>query len=214
MCYPPKIKIMKTIIQSSLKSALSYSAYKELMQKLISENSNTGEWSEERMGFTKLNFSRMKRMDAKVEISPEATSLFNKIDQKQYWLVLLESWCGDGAQTIPVLNKLAENSENIELKILLRDENPEMMELFLTNGSKSIPKLIIVDENLELLNTWGPRSQAAAKMVTDYKNEHGRVDATIKTQLQIWYNQDKGRNIISELVESETKICERLTPNF
>ncbi|MCB7482109.1 thioredoxin family protein [Christiangramia sediminis] len=204
---------MQSIIKNSLDKSMSYPAYKSMVEQLILKDSNTGEWSVERMNFTKLNFSRMKRMDAKVEIPENTAEVFQQIDQKQYWIVLLESWCGDGAQTIPVLNKLAELSPKIELRILLRDENPEFMDLFLTNGSRSIPKLILTYENLNILTTWGPRSKAATKIMEDYKKEHGRIDDQIKKEIQIWYNRDKGQEIISEISNMEIQLNEhRLKP--
>lgn len=204
---------MQSIIKNSLDKSMSYSAYKSMVKHLILGNTNTGEWSLERMNFTKLNFSRMKRMDAKVEIPENKAVVFQHIEQKQYWIVLLESWCGDGAQTIPVLNKLAELSPKIELRILLRDENPGIMDLFLTNGSRSIPKLILTDENLNVLSTWGPRSKVAAKIMEDYKKEHGRIDDQIKKELQIWYNRDKGQEIISEISCMQKQLTDhRLKP--
>ena len=204
---------MQSIIKNSLDKSMSYSAYKSMVKQLILGNTNTGEWSLERMNFTKLNFSRMKRMDAKVEIPENKAVVFQHIEQKQYWIVLLESWCGDGAQTIPVLNKLAELSPKIELRILLRDENPGIMDLFLTNGSRSIPKLILTDENLNVLSTWGPRSKVAAKIMEDYKKEHGRIDDQIKKELQIWYNRDKGQEIISEISCMQKQLTDhRLKP--
>jgi len=204
---------MQLIIKNSLDKSMSYPAYKNMVEQLILKDSNTGEWSVERMNFTKLNFSRMKRMDTKVGIPENTAAFFQEIDQKQYWIVLLESWCGDGAQTIPVLNKLAELSPNIELRILLRDENPEFMDLFLTHGSRSIPKLILTDENLNILTTWGPRSKAATKIMEDYKREHGRIDDQIKKELQIWYNRDKGQEIISEISNMEKQLNDlRLKP--
>lgn len=204
---------MQSIIKNSLDKSMSYSAYKSMVKQLILGNTNTGEWSLERMNFTKLNFSRMKRMDAKVEIPENKAVVFQHIEQKQYWIVLLESWCGDGAQTIPVLNKLAELSPKIELRILLRDENPGIMDLFLTNGSRSIPKLILTDEKLNVLSTWGPRSKVAAKIMEDYKKEHGRIDDQIKKELQIWYNRDKGQEIISEISCMQKQLTDhRLKP--
>lgn len=204
---------MQSIIKNSLDKSMSYSAYKSMVKQLILGNTNAGEWSLERMNFTKLNFSRMKRMDAKVEIPENKAVVFQQIEQKQYWIVLLESWCGDGAQTIPVLNKLAELSPKIELRILLRDENPGIMDLFLTNGSRSIPKLILTDENLNVLCTWGPRSKVAAKIMEDYKKEHGRIDDQIKKELQIWYNRDKGQEIISEISCMQKQLTDhRLKP--
>ena len=102
---------------------------------------------------------------------------------------------------MPILNKIAESSSKIELKIVLRDENPELMNLYLTNGSKSIPKILIVDTQNNVVNSWGPRPSIATKMVIDYKEQNGSLDVDFKKNLQIWYNKDKGENIEKELLE-------------
>jgi len=79
--------------------------------------------------------------------------------------VILESWCADGAQTIPILNKTCETNSNLSLRIVSLDENPDLINLFLTNGTRSIPKLIVLDEDDNVVTTWGPRSGMATKMV-------------------------------------------------
>lgn len=185
---------------------MNYPEYKDRVKELILNGSNTGEWTEARMNFTKLNYSRMKRMDTKIEVPAQKRKVFENLQHKQLWILLIESWCGDGAHTVPVLNKLAEINLKIELKILLRDQNSELMDLFLTQNSRSIPKLIVIDENLNELATWGPRSKAANKIMEDYRKEHGKIDDQIKKELQIWYNRNKGQEIISELATMENQI--------
>ncbi len=189
------------IIEKSLATSKTYVAYSDMVKNLVSEEKSTGpEQSEERIAFTKLNASRMRRLDKTIKLSKEINSFFQRINEKQTWLVILESWCADGAQTIPILDKICKTNSNLQLKIALRDANPELMDLFLTNGTKSIPKLIILDENNTVLKTWGPRSQAATKMVEAYKKENGGIDASFKKFLQIWYNKDMGEAIIEDLV--------------
>lgn len=197
---------MKNLIQDSIDRSYSYSGYVDLVQKLVDENSTTGIPNEDRINFTKLNLQRIKRLDRKLTLEENEAEIFKNISPLQTWLVILESWCGDGAQTIPVINKIAEASGKIDLRIVLRDENADLMDQFLTNGSRSIPKLIILDKNLNILETWGPRSAAATKMVEDYKREHGRIDAAFKADLQVWYNKDKGRHIIHELLQIEEQL--------
>lgn len=197
---------MKNLIQDSIDRSYSYSGYVDLVQKLVDENSTTGIPNEDRINFTKLNLQRIKRLDRKLTLEENEAEIFKNINPLQTWLVILESWCGDGAQTIPVINKIAEASGKIDLRIVLRDENPELMDQFLTNGSRSIPKLVILDKNLNILETWGPRSAAATKMVEDYKREHGHIDAAFKADLQVWYNKDKGRHIIDELLQIEEQL--------
>ena len=198
---------MKELIQKSLAKAISYEEYNVLFKKLVAEGRTTGEATSEKINYTKLNFSRSKRLDKTIKLSEEQNKYFQAINVKQTWLVITEPWCGDAAQSLPFFNKIAENSENIELKIVLRDENPELMDSFLTYGSRSIPKLIILDKNLEVVNHWGPRSKAATKVVDDYVQKHAKIDEQLKTDLQLWYNKNKGEAIIAEM--QELALCEK-----
>lgn len=194
---------MEKIIQKSLTTAQSYNEYKEMVLQLIKEGKSTGpNQSENLYNFTKLNNQRMKRLDKQTRLSEDALTKTQSIKKDFTWLVLTESWCGDAAQTLPVINKFAEANEKIDLKVVLRDENEALMNHFLTDGSKSIPKLIVFDNTSnKVVGSWGPRSERAAKMVTDYKEKHGQIDDQFKTALQNWYNEDKGSHIEKELVD-------------
>jgi len=194
---------MENIILNSLKTAQSYSEYKEMILKLIKEGKSTGgNQNDSLYNYTKLNNQRMKRLDKQTKLSDIAFTKAQKIQKDFTWLVLTESWCGDAAQTLPVINKFAEANEKIDLKVVLRDENEALMNQFLTNGSKSIPKLIVLDNTSnKVVGSWGPRSEMASKMVSDYKNKHGKIDDQFKIDLQNWYNEDRGSNIEKELVD-------------
>lgn len=191
------------IINNSLKNSLSYTEYRNLVEGLVAENSTTGnEKSEDLAEFTKLNDRRMKRWDKTLKVSDEVVQNVQNFNKKTTWLVLTESWCGDAAHVIPVINKVAELNENIDLRLILRDENPDLMNAFLTNGGKAIPKLIAIDnESGNVLNTFGPRPSVATKLVNDYKEEHGTLTPEFKQDLQVWYNKDKGQSTIEDLVE-------------
>ncbi len=192
---------MNELLKCSLSKGMTYQEYSKIVTSSASSKKTTGhEQTEERIEFTKLNASRMRRLDKTIKLSEEAISIF-KNASKQHWLVLSESWCGDAAQTLPILNKIAEASPAIEMKILLRDENLELMNAFLTNGAQAIPKLIMLNHQLEVNNIWGARSKVATQLVRDYKREFGSIDAEFKKGLQIWYNKDKGNSIISDLLE-------------
>ncbi len=194
---------MEHIIHNSLASAQSYKEYKEMVLSLIKQGKSTGaEQNESRYHFSKLNNQRMKRLDKQTKLSEDTLTKTQKIQKDFTWLVLTESWCGDAAQTLPVINKFAEANEKIDLKVVLRDENEDLMNQFLTNGSKSIPKLIVVEnETKKVVGSWGPRSEKAAKMVQDYKEKYGKIDDQFKMDLQNWYNADKGEHIEKELLD-------------
>ncbi|MBO0340267.1 thioredoxin family protein [Flagellimonas profundi] len=192
---------VKNMIQGGIENGMDYIEYVTMLNVLVAKGKTTGsEQSEQRIANTKLNASRIRRIDKKVSIAEDQLKVFQNISEKQVWLVLLESWCSDGAQAIPVFNKLAKSTPNIELKIIMRDENPKLMDRFLTNGTRSIPKLLVSNEEGDLLHIWGPRPEVAAKMVEAYKEQYGKVDEKFKRELQIWYNKDGGKTIVDELI--------------
>ncbi|WBX73966.1 thioredoxin family protein [Tenacibaculum pacificus] len=192
---------MKKIIENSLEKSISYPAYRTLVKNLLDEGKSTGpNQSEDLLNYSLLNDKRMKRLDKTIKVSEETVAKLKEVKEPQTWLVLTEGWCGDAAQNLPVINKIAEENDNIQLKVVLRDENLPLMDAFLTNGGRSIPKLIALDKNNEVINTWGPRPATATKMVVDYKATHGSLDADFKKDLQIWYNKNKGINVQENIV--------------
>ncbi len=192
---------MKEVIENSLESGISYEQYRELVSGLLKENKSTGpNQSEALYNYSLLNDRRMKRLDKTSKLTEDTIEFVKSIEKPQTWLVLTEGWCGDAAQNLPVLSKMADESEKLDLKLVLRDDNLELMDEFLTNGGRSIPKLIALDEDKNVLFTWGPRPSVATKMIADYKEENGVVDAKVKEDLQRWYNKDKGVNVQEDII--------------
>lgn len=194
--------MIKTIISDSLEKAMSYSEYRDLVSDLVEKKSTTGnEKTEALADYTVLNDRRMKRWDKTVKISDAQGNDVESFNKKITWLIISESWCGDAAHIMPVVNKVAQLNKNIDYKVVLRDENEALMNQFLTNGGKSIPKLIMIDnETNEVLNTFGPRPIVATEMVHVYKTEYGQLTPEFKEDLQRWYNKDKGQSTVKDLV--------------
>ncbi|OGS75456.1 MAG: thioredoxin [Flavobacteria bacterium RIFCSPLOWO2_12_FULL_31_7] len=192
---------MLSIIKSALKNSVSYQEYRTKVSKLIREGKSTGnEQSADLLHYSELNEVRMNRLEKTLKMDAKVLENLQKLKSKQTWLVISEGWCGDAAQILPIIKLMAEASENIDLKIVFRDENETLMAEFLTNGAKSIPKLIILDENLEIINHWGPRPEAAKNLILDYKAQHGIVDEPAKIALQKWYLDDKGISTMKEII--------------
>ncbi|GGX08112.1 thioredoxin family protein [Aquimarina muelleri] len=196
------LKNISTYIEEGIKKSYTYQEYKNLVSSLLADGKSTGdEQSEVLTNYSMLNDRRMKRWDKTLKINESVSNRFSGTDLDVTWVVLSEGWCGDAAHVLPVLNKLAELNKGIDLKIVLRDDNKELMNNFLTNGGKSIPKLIIYDnQKQEVVNSWGPRPSLATKMVNDYKEKYGELDSQFKEDLQLWYNKDKGANIAKDLL--------------
>jgi thiol-disulfide isomerase/thioredoxin len=193
---------MEQIIKSSLDKSMSYQAYRELITDLVENESTTGnDKSETMVNYTKLNDQRMKRWDKTIKVSDNVKAELANLDTKQTWMVITESWCGDAAHVVPVFNKVAELNPNINFRVVLRDENDALMNQFLTNGGKAIPKLILIDEaSNSVINSYGPRPSEATQLVLDFKAKHGAITTEFKEELQRWYNKDKGQNVISDLM--------------
>ena len=192
---------MKSIIQSALQNSHSYTEYRIIVSKLISEGKSTGkEQSADLLHYSELNEVRMKRLEKTLKLDPEVEKTLQNLKSNQTWLVISEGWCGDAAQILPIIKLMADASENIGLKIVLRDENDALMNQFLTNGAKSIPKLLVLDESFNLINHWGPRPEGAKNLIIEYKAKHGIVDEVAKIALQKWYLDDKGISTMKEIV--------------
>lgn len=193
---------MSSIIETSLANSHSYVEYRTVVSALLKEGKSTGnEQSEDLTHYSELNETRMNRLDKTIAIEDENIQKLQQLKRNYVWLVISEGWCGDAAQILPIINKMAHYSEKIELKLVFRDENEDLINLFLTNGTKSIPKLIILDKNtLEVLGDFGPRPTQARQLIIDYKIKHGIVDEQAKTDLQLWYLHDKGVSVQEEIL--------------
>jgi hypothetical protein len=184
-----------------LQKAMDYETYVHLLDELLGQGRTTGpDQSEAFIHYTQLNQQRMHRLGKTIVLLPSAEALMRKITLPQTWLVLTEIWCGDAAQSIPVIHALASLNPLIDLRFLLRDENPELMDRYLTNGvSRSIPKLIGLDTTtLEELFTWGPRPAPLQEMFLKMRAEGVEYHA-IKEEIQRWYNKDGTVTIQQEL---------------
>jgi len=189
------------ITQEDLDKSISFQQFYQLTEDLVKNKDTTGsDKSIDMVNYTKLNFARMKRILKTTPISEDVTDTVDCLSDKLIWIVLVESWCGDAVQNLPVFAKIAEKNSNIDLRILLRDDNPQVMDQYLTNGGKSIPKLICLDENLKELGTWGPRPLFLQDWLYENKANPKMEMSKLKEQFQIWYTKDKGQTLQKEMV--------------
>jgi hypothetical protein len=186
---------MKEYVEKSM----TYAEYIKLIDDLLLDGKTTGENQSETMfNYGKLNRQRMHRLEKTIRLSDSLKEKLRGVELKMIWLVITEGWCGDAAQNIPVIEKIAAENPNIETRYVLRDENLELMDKYLTNNARSIPKLIALDaESLGVLGTWGPRAQAAMDYFYEMKAA-GLEKPQIMENLQRWYNQNKEQAIQAE----------------
>lgn len=186
-------------VKEYLDRSMTFAEYIKLIDDLLLEGKTTGPNQSEAMyGYGKLNRQRMYRLEKTVEISEPLKAKVRAVTSKWTWLVITEGWCGDAAQNIPIIEKIAAENANIETRYILRDENLELMDQYLTNGARSIPKLIALDtETLDDLGTWGPRPQEAMDLFLKLRAE-GIEKPLITESIQRWYIQDKHQSIQRE----------------
>ena len=175
--------------------------YLNTIKALLKENKTTGEnHSEAMLHYTKMNLSRKKRWMKTGQLNPELVEAIKAIDRPQTWVVLTEAWCGDAAHTVPFMAKLAELNSNIKLDIKMRDENLDLMDKYLTNGARSIPKLIAFDEASDEIFNWGPRPQKMQETFYEMKVLNLPYSESSEV-LQKMYNEDAGVGFQEELLK-------------
>lgn len=198
--YRTLLLMTTTITPELIAQSMSYTEYKTLVETLHQEGKVTGlQQSESLHNYTKMNLARIRRHE-KTTVIPESTSgLVSRFSKKVFFLTISEGWCGDAAQTLPIFQKVCELSDNLEMKVILRDEHLEIMDAYLTNGARSIPKVIGLEaDTLKELFVWGPRPEAAALLRTSLI-EQGLGGKDIAEALHKWYASDKSQSLFGEI---------------
>lgn len=186
-------------------NSFNYGEFLELVKSHVQNKSTTGNEQTERLiGFTSLNLHRMERLNKTFQISEDIKPLIQNI-KNQTWVVITEAWCGDSAQNLPVIAKLAEeNPAGIKLKIILRDDNISWMNYYHTEGRHSIPKLIIFDENGDEICTWGPRPAGGQEIFNEWKTSSPQSPKDeMEVKLHTWYARDKGQSTEREVANCQ-----------
>ena len=142
---------MNKIDKNVLALAMTYEQYVQKIKELLSEgktSTSTINNSPNLIHYTEMNLQRMHRLDKTTQLTIETIENLKKINEKRIFLVITEGWCGDASQIIPVIEKMVQLNPLISHQLIFRDEHPDIMEAFLTDESRSIPKLIILSDDL------------------------------------------------------------------
>lgn len=191
---------MTPINSSLLAQAMSYDAYMALTELLVKEGRTSGpNQAEAYVYYTKLNLQRMKRLNKTVEVPTALTELLQQKASTWTWVIITEPWCGDAAQCVPVLEKIAQTDSKIKTAYLLRDEHPEVMDVYLTNGGRAIPKLICIDQDGKEVFTWGPRPAVIQEVMNRLKAEGVTEISKIVEEIQKAYNADHQAGVYEEM---------------
>ncbi|MDN4166436.1 thioredoxin family protein [Cytophagales bacterium LB-30] len=184
-----------------LARSMNYEAYHDLIETLHQAGKTTGpNQSEELLEYSKLNMHRMKKWEKIGQLEDETKKVLQAVSSPMIWLIITEGWCGDAAQSIPFIEKMAAENPLIETRYVLRDENLELMDAYLTNGARSIPKLIVIDaQSGKEISSWGPRPSTCISYIQQLKAENPSIaKEEFITAVHAWYARDKGKSIQSD----------------
>lgn len=199
----PEVEQTQTLQAQEFTELYSWPAYLQLSKDLFAQGRSTSEEEKfntpEILEYTKVNLARMERINKTTTLSEEIIQAMASISTPQYWYVISESWCGDAAQNLPILAKIAEVSPMVSFHIGLREKNLPVMDKFLTNGGRAIPKLIATDASGHVLFAWGPRPAAAQELMQQLKAE-ALPFAEVAQRLHGWYAQNHGQDLMEELL--------------
>lgn len=189
-------RLTKGDYQTYLQQGISYQQYKQNMAEDLALNKDL-----KIKEYINLNQRRMHRVEKTYIPSAQIITQVKNLKHKTYWLILTEHWCGDASQSLPALHALAELSEGkIEMKLVYRDQNDELMNAYLTNGTRSIPKLVQLDEHFNVTGIWGPRPTVAQKLVKELKANPATA-SSYANELHLWYAKDKQQNLEKETAQ-------------
>jgi len=183
--------------QELLDSAFTYSAYRDFINNTLAQPP-VDEAAEKMRPYIEKNVVLMEKYDETYEVSDNLKAALEAAPAT-IWLVLTEGWCGDAAFNVPMMAAIEKAvPEKVQLRFLLRDSNLELMDAHLTDGGRSIPKLIVLSKELKYLATWGPRPADLQTLMKSWKNE-GLALKEIIPKVQQWYDADHTESIQKEL---------------
>jgi hypothetical protein len=185
-----------------LAAAYSYASYRQLIDEVLAKGQTTGpQQSPELTEYTALNVQRMNRLDKTTKLLPELAAAAASLTGHYIGLIITEGWCGDAAQIVPVLEAVAQASAgHLRTAYILRDDNLDVADMYLTNGSRSIPKLVILRaDTLTEVTHWGPRPAEAQALLLKLKAQGMAHDEYIR-EIHTWYAHDRTQATQHELL--------------
>lgn len=198
---------MNKVEINELNNSFSYVAFRTHVTDALQNDPGKLKLTDDYLPYAELNETRLNRLDKTLQVEPEVALVMENLKQDYIWLVISESWCGDAAQSVPMLNKMAAITDKVDLRIVFRDQHLTLMDQYLTHGGRAIPKLLIVSKDtLEVVAHWGPRPTDVVQLVHDYKAEHGKFDEEGIILLNKWYTKNKGQQVQQEVATLMTSI--------
>jgi hypothetical protein len=144
--------------------------------------------------------------ERRVEIAAETIDIIRSADVRRV-LIITEPWCGDSLAAVPVVTTLFR-SAGTDVRVVRRDEHPELIDQYLTRGGRAIPIVILLDEDDRELSHWGPRPEPAQAILEAHRSDlaDGRIERSeVLKKIRAFYAKDQGRTIVAEFVEQLTR---------
>lgn len=205
------------ITHESLENTMNYPTYVEMVRELSARGETTGHPKFRGKFWVNLMGESLELIDTLLQsanLNENTLKALQKQEMPLIWLAITETWCIDSAHSLPIIYKMSEINPNITMKVVLRDEPPQVIDNFRTSGSRSIPKVICLDaESLVVLGTWGPRpielqvkimlKVRANNKLLDKGNKKAAVRAKeIITTIKNWYEEDQAESVQAEVLEN------------
>lgn len=192
---------MAGITRDHIAASMSWTEYRALVRRFAEEDRTSGPRQTKALREnTRVNERRMSRIEAAFVVSPRMHEALARLHRPLLWVLFAETWCGDVAQNAPAIAAIAAASPMIDLRVLLRDEHPDAMDCYLTNGGRAIPKLVCLRaETLEELGSWGARPGPAQRLVHNARRDDV-VGVEWIAALHRWYGQDACATLERELL--------------
>ena len=188
-----------TYTRELIDNAMNYARYRADIEGRIAAPP-AGEQADKMLPYMRKHASMMAAFDLSYRVSDLMRAALNEA-RPAIWLVLTEGWCGDAAYSCPLFAAIEKAAaDKIKLRFLLRDQHPDLMDAHLTDGARSIPKLICLSPELHELGSWGPRPAQLHEQVREWKDA-GLTLKELIPKVHDWYMADDTRSMQSELAE-------------
>lgn len=181
--------------------AISFDEYFKKTEEVV--NKNEAELTEEELkmlDYYQLGVQRMSRM---LKVYKPNEEQIQKLEEKNFkgkFLIITEGWCGDAGQTVPAVSLFFEGKN--EVRVIYRDENPDLIDQFLTNGTRSIPIVVVLDENDEVIAHWAPRPAYGIELLKKHKADPEKYTKDqFYNDIQVYYAKNRGKDAIDEILE-------------
>lgn len=178
--------------------AISFEEYIKISEERATNNPDK---NDEHQEYYELGLQRMSRALKTFKIDESQVNVLKTKDFAGKILIISEPWCGDASATVPAVCRFFEENE-VPVKIFLRDKDTSLIEKFLTNGAQSIPKIIILNEDFSVKNSWGPRPKFGFELLQKFKSDPENYPREeFYNDLQVYYAKNRGKDAINEILE-------------